>query len=269
MTMITPSYLGETIEYSSLHACRSTLEDPTLEESMKTTELHVLDTGQRIQGFLDSEATAVGTAVPAPLRGQLDAAVVQGRTAQASQAILAGSIKGETATQAAIRASITTDFLRPIATAARHALADAPDFTTLVPPAKLRKADFASTVTAVATAAAKYQQTFLDHGEPADFVVQLQAALTRFDTSTASRARLVGQQSAATESAGESVKTIRSVLKVINGALTPVLKKNAPLKANWIATKRIQATVVTPLPGGNAASTTITPTVTAPVQPAP
>ena len=31
MTMITPSYLGETIEYSSLHACRSTLEDPTPE----------------------------------------------------------------------------------------------------------------------------------------------------------------------------------------------------------------------------------------------
>ena len=33
MTMITPSYLGETIEYSSLHACRSTLEDPTYETS--------------------------------------------------------------------------------------------------------------------------------------------------------------------------------------------------------------------------------------------
>ena len=30
MTMITPSYLGETIEYSSLHACRSTLEDPKM-----------------------------------------------------------------------------------------------------------------------------------------------------------------------------------------------------------------------------------------------
>ena len=33
MTMITPSYLGETIEYSSLHACRSTLEDPTVLQS--------------------------------------------------------------------------------------------------------------------------------------------------------------------------------------------------------------------------------------------
>ena len=34
MTMITPSYLGETIEYSSLHACRSTLEDPTAADAL-------------------------------------------------------------------------------------------------------------------------------------------------------------------------------------------------------------------------------------------
>ena len=37
MTMITPSYLGETIEYSSLHACRSTLEDPTVAASYTVT----------------------------------------------------------------------------------------------------------------------------------------------------------------------------------------------------------------------------------------
>ena len=39
MTMITPSYLGETIEYSSLHACRSTLEDPT--PSIRTPAVRV------------------------------------------------------------------------------------------------------------------------------------------------------------------------------------------------------------------------------------
>ena len=38
MTMITPSYLGETIEYSSLHACRSTLEDPTSKDRLVTLE---------------------------------------------------------------------------------------------------------------------------------------------------------------------------------------------------------------------------------------
>jgi len=38
MTMITPSYLGETIEYSSLHACRSTLEDPTRKQPRNTEQ---------------------------------------------------------------------------------------------------------------------------------------------------------------------------------------------------------------------------------------
>ena len=40
MTMITPSYLGETIEYSSLHACRSTLEDPTRLLGLGSERLH-------------------------------------------------------------------------------------------------------------------------------------------------------------------------------------------------------------------------------------
>ena len=39
MTMITPSYLGETIEYSSLHACRSTLEDPTSKRDTQYFEM--------------------------------------------------------------------------------------------------------------------------------------------------------------------------------------------------------------------------------------
>ena len=39
MTMITPSYLGETIEYSSLHACRSTLEDPTSSNILPSKQL--------------------------------------------------------------------------------------------------------------------------------------------------------------------------------------------------------------------------------------
>ena len=44
MTMITPSYLGETIEYSSLHACRSTLEDPTFTKKSYPTRSGALRT---------------------------------------------------------------------------------------------------------------------------------------------------------------------------------------------------------------------------------
>ena len=49
MTMITPSYLGETIEYSSLHACRSTLEDPTFNDALpidrlvKNSQLYLIE----------------------------------------------------------------------------------------------------------------------------------------------------------------------------------------------------------------------------------
>ena len=42
MTMITPSYLGETIEYSSLHACRSTLEDPTGDNETLRVDVRVV-----------------------------------------------------------------------------------------------------------------------------------------------------------------------------------------------------------------------------------
>ena len=55
MTMITPSYLGETIEYSSLHACRSTLEDPTEICSnchpFFTGKQKLLDTAGRVERF--------------------------------------------------------------------------------------------------------------------------------------------------------------------------------------------------------------------------
>ena len=47
MTMITPSYLGETIEYSSLHACRSTLEDPTVYRFLIDDTDNWIDNGGR------------------------------------------------------------------------------------------------------------------------------------------------------------------------------------------------------------------------------
>ena len=48
MTMITPSYLGETIEYSSLHACRSTLEDPTGEEHVSSKKPILYTSGDSV-----------------------------------------------------------------------------------------------------------------------------------------------------------------------------------------------------------------------------
>ena len=60
MTMITPSYLGETIEYSSLHACRSTLEDPTQLEHVPPTALYEAEqVNARIRIAAESDTRAM------------------------------------------------------------------------------------------------------------------------------------------------------------------------------------------------------------------
>ena len=61
MTMITPSYLGETIEYSSLHACRSTLEDPTAADALALWAVHTY--------LLDSFGISPGLAITSPEKG--------------------------------------------------------------------------------------------------------------------------------------------------------------------------------------------------------
>ena len=67
MTMITPSYLGETIEYSSLHACRSTLEDPTaqLADKLKATYTKIY------WHILDGMFTVKRTKVPGAISSQM------------------------------------------------------------------------------------------------------------------------------------------------------------------------------------------------------
>ena len=64
MTMITPSYLGETIEYSSLHACRSTLEDPTAHVGEVVTFSVLTETGG--QSNSTQEDGGVGAVGDAP-----------------------------------------------------------------------------------------------------------------------------------------------------------------------------------------------------------
>ena len=82
MTMITPSYLGETIEYSSLHACRSTLEDPTQYLSGKGRQIRYTADAENLQatvaGVLEQMrgttiASAIeqhkGSGAPTPQKG--------------------------------------------------------------------------------------------------------------------------------------------------------------------------------------------------------
>jgi hypothetical protein len=233
---------------------------------MQLTQHNVSDTGRRVQTLLDSQSAVLGTTVPAPLRAQLDAAVTQLATSGTDQESLDSSTRGETVNQVAMRTALKVDFLDPMARIARHALRASPDFEALVVSSTVkRKGDFMNKVNAIVDAAAKHEQDFVDHGMPADFIAQLRAAVGALNASIDTRGKQVGLLKQATKGIKDSTKAVRDVLHVIDGNMKRALKKNQPVLANWVATKRIQATVVTPLPGGDL---NITPSAPQPAAPA-
>ena len=77
MTMITPSYLGETIEYSSLHACRSTLEDPTYAADLSMCP--VCKSEERVSPVVDASGIASPSVPESALPVPDDAALEEER----------------------------------------------------------------------------------------------------------------------------------------------------------------------------------------------
>ena len=106
MTMITPSYLGETIEYSSLHACRSTLEDPTISPLPPVGALIT-------QSLAMHTMPNTSTPTPASLKGAIDHATVWAKAHPADVTITILATDGDPtecgSTQGASPAQLLTD----------------------------------------------------------------------------------------------------------------------------------------------------------------
>ena len=90
MTMITPSYLGETIEYSSLHACRSTLEDPTANPAAPGSAITLFVNGFGLAGG-QPVTGAIAASPPIPLGIPV---VASGDAASASAESVPGTVNG-------------------------------------------------------------------------------------------------------------------------------------------------------------------------------
>jgi hypothetical protein len=218
---------------------------------MRLTDQKVLDTGQRVQVFVDTQGPAIGTTVPAPLRAQLDTAVTQLSGAQVDQQTLGQAVAAEIAKQDAICKEVSADFLIPIGRIVRRAFKNSPDFKVLIVPAGTAKGTFLGKVTTAMAAAVTHAQDLINNGMPTDFIAQMQTAVGQLTASVDTRGKQVGLKQGTVKTITQSTKAIRDVVHIIDGNMRRALKNNQPLLTNWIATKRIQATVVTPLPGGD------------------
>ena len=222
---------------------------------MKTTQVRVFDAGRRVEGFLDANAALIGTAVSASLRAKLDAAVTQLDQLRLDQETSKAAAAGETTNQAALRSDLFKHLVGPIGEVAKLNLKGSADYQALVvSAAAVKKSEFVTKVNSQADAAAKYAQLFIDHSLPADFLAQIKAGVAQVLASAANREAQQTKQSAATGGLIAADKAVRSLIKVVSGALAKVLKGNATLSAGWTAAKRIKQLPVTPLPTGNTSS---------------
>lgn len=239
---------------------------------MEVIYANILDALRRVQGFLDAQATALGSVIPASLRARLDGAVTQLAAFQVEQSAADGTARGEAANQVVLRKSFCAQFFQPIARIAKRSLKTVGEYPTLsVASARLKKSDFAAAAQALADSAAKYEKTFLDGGMQADFLAQMRAAIAQMATSKDAQDRNDSRGIAATQGIKDTDKIAHEVLVVLDSMIVPVLKHNASLLADWKASKRIAG--VTPLPpqptGLPATSTVIPPVVTTPAPTAP
>jgi hypothetical protein len=146
---------------------------------MKTTEVRTFDAGRRVQGFLDTNAPTIGTAVPPSLRAKVDAAVSQLVQFELDQEAATAAANGETVNQAALRSDLFKHLVAPIGRVAKINLRQSTDLPALVVPAAAqRRSDFVAKVNSLADTASKYEPMFIDHGLPADFIAQIRAGAT-------------------------------------------------------------------------------------------
>jgi hypothetical protein len=190
--------------------------------------------------------------VPATLRAQLDDAVNQIVAFQGEQGASTAAAKGETAKQKLVRGDIFARLLHPIDGVAKKKLKDVAEFPSLIVSAAFRLSNkLLSNASGVADSAAKYEKVFVDNGLPADFIAQLRTGIAEVTASEATRVRQLSRRAAATTGILAADKALRAAIDSLNRVLSPALKGNPSLLADWLASKRLRQSVVTPIPTGS------------------
>lgn len=244
---------------------------------MQARRARTLDAGQRVEGFLDSNAATIGAAITPVLRAKFGDAVSRLAQAERDQTIATDLALGETSAGQALRQDMYDRCIAPIAKAAAMTLGTEAEFAALQMPAELRqKRVFLAKANAVLEAATVHESALVAFGLSPDFLAQLKAGIAQVEASKISRGSQVTKRTTATEAIDAASKAVRDFVALLDRLLAPTLRANPHLMAGWKSAKSIYKLPVTPLPNGDdstasdtqpAAATPATPAVPAATTP--
>ena len=206
---------------------------------MQSTHSTVLNTLQRVQRFMDTNADALGTLNTSGYRRILDDVVTTLSSHAVNQAASKRVGSGETAKQRVLRNALKLNHMRPIAAVAAAQPKQVPEFVALkMAPAKSTSRQLIAAAGGMAAAATTYEQTFIDAGLPADFLAALQAAADALNASVTKRGTTTTLQSGATAGLRAESSRGREAVKVLDSLIEPQIAGNTVLLVQWKTAKR-------------------------------
>jgi nucleotide-binding universal stress UspA family protein len=207
---------------------------------MKQKEGSALETLRRVQGFLDTHADVFASVNQSSTRRNLDNAVTQLTAHAADQETGLRSSKGETARQRALRLALRIHEMIPIVEAAKNAKKTVPELKALtMPDSHVRVEELLAAAGAMAETAGKHQQVLIDAGLPDNFVARLTAAADAVRQSIDVRGQNLGRRAGGTSGLGSEEKRARSLIKMVQGRVLPIVGGDAKMLAEWRSAKRI------------------------------
>ena len=235
---------------------------------MRTSSAVVLDSGRRVQRFLDANGGALAAANGSAARKKLDQAVAALESNANELEAKTQQGVGETAKQRTLRLALLT-LMRSINRVGRLFLADVPDFSPLrMPGQKVKLHVLLEKAYAMQQAAVPQAQVFIDGGLPADFLARLQAAIDAIAASTGDRTDVGSARVVATGGTLEQAVNVRKATRALDSLVQLALPVNDPLLGAWRSAKRLDALRSATKPASVPVSAPVTPAVTPDIHPA-
>ena len=194
------------------------------------------------------------------LLGELTDAITQAKAAAVTQVADRGS--SSTALQTA-RSVLFTEHLIPIRNVAIGRLTAVPNVARLfrIPRRVVHRTTLIKEATIISNNAALYKDTFVASGLPADFLDQLNTAITAVAQTGDTRATTRGDQQKATQTLETTLKQGQQLVRGLNGIMQLAFAKNPDVLAAWNSARHIR--LVTPVGPVPASTTTSAPSSTA------
>jgi hypothetical protein len=209
---------------------------------MKTHQQYQLDSLQRVQAFLDANATAVGALQTSEARQQLDAAVAQLVTHGNDQSTAGLELAGQISREKSLITDLKTRHMQPIATFARAKLRGVPDFAALIKPlANESPKQLVQTARAMATAGAPQADALTRGGFPPDTIAQLGAAADAVQAAMTDRSNTKVRRVGATKGIGEQLVLGREAARMLNAVIRKQFGGDATFLAAWRSAWRVTA----------------------------